>query len=206
MLHNLGFLISTRKSTLDPTSTLEFLGVLVDSEKMTLSLLQEKVEKIKTQCKELSKLIGWLSSTAVATFPAPLPYRTLIHQKIQEMISKSSLYLQLSLSKQAREELHWWIQNLSFYKGKFFISPPAQLILSLDISVQGWGHNAKRKQQELHEEIPHKCAGTKSRQSGNNEFYYSKEEENFHPKFSFRMDNMIALSYLMKMRGKKGRI
>ena len=128
MLHNLGFLISTRKSTLDPTSTLEFLGVLVDSEKMTLSLLQEKVEKIKTQCKELSKLIGWLSSTAVATFPAPLPYRTLIHQKIQEMISKSSLYLQLSLSKQAREELHWWIQNLSFYKGKFLISPPAQLI------------------------------------------------------------------------------
>ena len=85
------------------------------------------------------------------------------------------------------------------------ISPSATNIKFRCIS-SGLGHNAKRKQQELHEEIPHKCAGTKSRQSGNNEFYYSKEEENFHSKFSFRMDNMIALSYLMKMRGKKGRI
>ena len=50
---------------------------------MTLSLPQEEVEKIKTQCKdflekslvtvrELYKLIARLSSTAVAALPAPM--------------------------------------------------------------------------------------------------------------------------------------
>ena len=126
LLQHLKFLINSQKSILDPTSTLEFLTVLGESQNMTLSLPQEKVEKIKNQCKEflkeslvtareLSKLIGRLSSTALAVLPAPLQYRTLQHEQIQGMISKSSLEGQLSLSKQVRGELHWWIQNISLY-------------------------------------------------------------------------------------------
>ena len=46
------------------------------------------------------------------------------------------------------------------------------------------------------EEIPHKCAGTKSSQISNNDFYYHKEEGNFCP---CQKDNMVALSYAMKM-------
>ena len=53
LLQNMGFFISTQKSILDLTSTLEFLGVLVDSQNMTLNQPQEKKEKIKTQCKEI---------------------------------------------------------------------------------------------------------------------------------------------------------
>lgn len=67
----------------DPTSTLEFLGVLVDSQNMAVSLPQEIVEKTKTQCKEflekslvlvreLSTLIGRLSSTRAAVLPVTL--------------------------------------------------------------------------------------------------------------------------------------
>lgn len=67
----------------DPTSTLEFLGVLVDSQNMAVSLPQENVEKTKTQCKEflekslvlvreLSTLIGRLSSTRAAVLPVTL--------------------------------------------------------------------------------------------------------------------------------------
>ena len=53
LLQNMGFFINTQKSILDPTSTLEFLGVLVDSQNMALNQPQEKEEKIKTQCKEI---------------------------------------------------------------------------------------------------------------------------------------------------------
>ena len=53
LLQNMGFFINTQKSILDPTSTLEFLGVLVDSQNMALNQSQEKEEKIKTQCKEI---------------------------------------------------------------------------------------------------------------------------------------------------------
>ena len=67
----------------DPTSTLEFLGVLVDSQNTAVSLPQENVEKTKTQCKEflekslvlvreLSTLIGRLSSARVAVLPVTL--------------------------------------------------------------------------------------------------------------------------------------
>ena len=38
ILQHLGFLINIRKLYLEPTSTLEFLGVIVDSEEMILSL------------------------------------------------------------------------------------------------------------------------------------------------------------------------
>ena len=66
---------------------------------MTLSPLQEKREKIKTQCKELlqnslvmvrelSNLIGCLSSLSVAVPPVPLEYRALQHRQTQGIISK----------------------------------------------------------------------------------------------------------------------
>ena len=38
LLQKLGLLINTQKSILDPTWTLEFLGVLVDAQNATLSL------------------------------------------------------------------------------------------------------------------------------------------------------------------------
>ena len=50
---------------MDPTWTLEFLGVLVDSH-MTISLSQEKVDKIKTQCQELLEKSFPPSSTSAA--------------------------------------------------------------------------------------------------------------------------------------------
>ena len=110
LLRNLEFLIKTQKLTLDPPSTLEFLGVLVNSQNKTLSQPQQKVEKIKTLftellekslawARELNKLIGWLSFTVLL---APLKYRALQHQQIQGMTSKSFLEWQLSLSKQVK--------------------------------------------------------------------------------------------------------
>ena len=47
ILQHLGFLISIKKFYLEPTSTLEFLGVIVDSGKMTLSLPKEKLLKVQ---------------------------------------------------------------------------------------------------------------------------------------------------------------
>lgn len=99
LLLNLGFLINTQKLILDQPSTLEFVAVLLDSQNITRSLAQEKVGKIKTQytellqkslvwVRELRKLIGPLYFTFLQ---ARLQYRALQHQKIQEMISKSSL-------------------------------------------------------------------------------------------------------------------
>ena len=94
ILQHLGFLINIKKSYLEPTLTLEFIGVIVYSGEITLGLPKEKLLKVQNHCqeilekgkvavRELSKLIGRLSSTAIAVYPALLCYRHLQHQQIQ---------------------------------------------------------------------------------------------------------------------------
>ena len=69
-----------QKSYQDPTSTLEFLGMIVDSGEMTLSLLKE-------------------------TFRAFLDYRHLQNQQIQKLICQNSFKEKVETSAEARKEL-----------------------------------------------------------------------------------------------------
>ena len=82
LLQNLGFLIKFEKSVLQPCHRLEFLGIVVDSRGMTLTLPQEKVNAIIDQCQlflskdpvtvwEIAQLIEKLSYSAVAVQPSP---------------------------------------------------------------------------------------------------------------------------------------
>ena len=82
LIQNLGFVINLKKSVLHPTQRTEFLRMIIDSVKMTVSLPQDKVESIFKRCqdilsmqevsiKDLAKLLGTLSSTALAILPAP---------------------------------------------------------------------------------------------------------------------------------------
>ena len=50
LLQHLGFVINLKKCVLDPAQEIEFLGLTVDSQTMTLSLQEEKIRKIKDQC------------------------------------------------------------------------------------------------------------------------------------------------------------
>ena len=52
ILQQLGFLINMEKSYLEPTSTLEFLGVIVGSGEMTLNFSNEKLLKAQNNCLE----------------------------------------------------------------------------------------------------------------------------------------------------------
>ena len=48
LLQDLGFVINLQKSVLVPLEKVEFLGLEIDSVRMTLTLPQEKVKKIET--------------------------------------------------------------------------------------------------------------------------------------------------------------
>ena len=116
ILQHLGSLINITKSCLEPTSTLEFLGGIVDSREMTLSLPKEKLLKVQYHCQEilekgkvtdrgLSKLIGRLSSTAVVVLAAPLHYCHLQHKQIQKLICNNSFEEKVIISVEATKEL-----------------------------------------------------------------------------------------------------
>ena len=72
-----------KKSVLEPSQKIEFLGMVIDSMKMEISLPQEKLVKLISQCEQvpeskeisiidLTNLIGKLGSTAQTVLPAQL--------------------------------------------------------------------------------------------------------------------------------------
>ena len=117
VLQNLGFVINFQKSILNPSHQIQFLGVEIDSLSMIVSLPIQK-EQIISQCQDLlnqsdvslrqmTQLIGRLSSTAIAALPAPLQYRSLQRQQILELAEKKSYSAGVVLSKEVREEIQW---------------------------------------------------------------------------------------------------
>ena len=214
ILQSLGFMVNVEKSELNPTQKLEFLGVIVDSLEMSLALPQGKKDKVINQCsqllnekevsiRELTQLIGRLSSSAIAVLPAPLHYRAMQRQQILELAGKNNFEAQITLSSKVRMELNWWIENLNLCQGKSLIAPTAQLQISSDASLKGWGAACRG----------HKTGGP-----------WSDQEKQCHinllelkaAKFAIltfvklfpksksihiQMDNIVALSYLVKMGG-----
>ena len=88
LLQHLGVVINVEKSVLCPTKIIEFLGIIKNLVKMELSFSEVEVQNVLIICqkildyklmfvREVSQLIGTLSSTALAVLPAPLQYRYL---------------------------------------------------------------------------------------------------------------------------------
>lgn len=158
-------------------------------------------ESIICAKRELMKLIGRLSSTAIAVLPAPLQYRAMQRQQIQELSFSRNYDSLIILTKEVKNELKWWCLNLQLSNGRLLVSPPPQLILSSDASLQGWGAycNGQRtgglwsaREKELHINVLELKAAKLAILS-------------FHRLFSkalsihIRMDNIVALTYLIKM-------
>ena len=150
LLQHLGFVINLKKSDLFPKQRIEFLGLLIDSINLTLSLTQEKLMKVKSSCLlmqkaesvsilELTKLIGLLCSTVQAVLPAQIQIRYLQRLQIQSLQKNPNYNHQISLSYQAKEELEWWIQNLDLCNGRYLIQNTSQITIQTDASKTGWG-------------------------------------------------------------------
>ena len=86
LLKELGFVIHADKSVLTPRQTIVFLGFFISSKHMTLSLTDEKKNKIK-----------------------PLLINCLIYCL---KYYKGNFKGKISLSLKAVSEIHWWINNI----------------------------------------------------------------------------------------------
>ena len=93
LFQQLGFVINLKKSVLTPTQLIEFLGLMIDSVTMSLSLPEKKVVNLMQKCQNLiqnpqttvgeaASLIGSLCSTAQAVLPAFLQMRYIQQQHI----------------------------------------------------------------------------------------------------------------------------
>ena len=215
----LGFLINIKKSVLQPCQTIQFLGMEINSIDMTVTLPQEKKDQIVKQCqdllrkssvslRELTQLIGRLASTAIAVLPAPLQYRAMQCQQILELSVAGNYSSEIKLSDEVKTELQWWIQNLHLNNGRSVISYPPQLLITSDASLEGWGAFCQG----------HKTGGQWTLPEKKDHINILELKAAKYAILTFtrlyptartihiKMDNIVALSYLVKMGGTRNQL
>ncbi len=213
LLENLGFVVNLPKSDLNPTQTLEFLGFLVNTQDMTLVLPQGKVTAIKHLCtqimslkevtvRDIARLIGKLTASIQAIFPAPLHYRQLQSLKNKALQSKGTYDTLVSLNQACREELQWWLAHLDAWNGRAILTPPPDLVIETDASKQGWGAACmdmrtgglwSQNERLLHINCLELLAGAFAVKC------FAKNRICLH--IRLRMDNTTAIAYINKLGG-----
>ena len=148
LLKSLGFEFSD-KSCLQPTTKLQHLGFIIDSENMTVSLSLNKIHKIKEllqstlnktfiSVRQLASIIG----TLVATFPGvaygPLYYRELELLKINSLKQSKNYKRRILLSPLCKIELCWWTTT-GLYSHKPISRGNPDYVIQTDASNVGWG-------------------------------------------------------------------
>ena len=154
LLQNIVFTVKREKCSAFPTRQLVFLGALLDSMRMILSLPPEKLTAItmaakeiqqmqNTSLKELSTLLGRMNHAAqTGIWMAPLHYRSLQRDQIKalHLTNNRPELAQITISQSSMEELSWWTSpDLQGLNGQQLQTPPFEITVSTDASLLGWG-------------------------------------------------------------------
>lgn len=146
----LGCTIHPTKSVIDPTRKLVFLGFVINSITMTLSLTPEKRTKIHKKVtkmlrrknptiQQVAKLIGNLVATSEAVPLAPRYYRKLEKDKARALKACGGTYAaRMAISTKAKADLAWWLDNIQTVYRSLTPVPVNQTIYT-DASKVGWG-------------------------------------------------------------------
>jgi ribonuclease HI len=150
LLQKLGFNINVEKSHFEPTNKIKYLGFVIDTAEMTVSLPENKIEKIETECKkllskkfakirEVAAVIGLLVSSFSAVDYGKLHYHNLETEKSQAVkINKGNFDKIMEISNDMKSELNWWIRNIHTQFRKLNRASPSASIQT-DASSLAWG-------------------------------------------------------------------
>ena len=212
LLQHLGFFINWKKFVLTPLQEIEFLGLGINSVTLELSLNKTKIQKVVSECQnllsnlqtsilELRKLIGLLTSIIQADVPARLHCCFLQMQQISSLTENIFYLDKIVLNENSKIELKWWVQNLEQCSERALICPPAEVLYRqvpqqrAEDNVQ-WNLN-RGDMVCLGNEKPHKCLRILCHKTG----YTNVLKTLKHNAIHLQVDNMVALTYLLKMDG-----
>ena len=116
LFEDLGFVVNREKSVIRPVQTITYLGFVISSTDMQVSLGPKKYLKIITRVQDLmnlkcpsirsvSKVIGLLVSTFPAVIPGPMHYRQLEREKARALHQVDNYNAPMTLSPFAKKEL-----------------------------------------------------------------------------------------------------
>lgn len=158
LLKQLGWLVNYNKSSLTPSTMLEYLGFVIDTRKMQLFVPGPKRKKFRSACQRMLKKVSVGRSTKLRTFAslagklqslAPaVPFCWLHLQAVVQTIrskteEKHSGEVQwddlVEIPVQVVEELQWWISFLKGWNGSAIIPEATSIDLYSDASNTGYG-------------------------------------------------------------------
>ena len=147
---NLGFTVNDANSVLTPTTTIEYLGFIIDSRAMTVTPTVEKVEKIRkavlqlhkkphTTIRRVAQVTGSLMATHAGNPWAPLFTRQLEIEKISALQrNQFDFDAPMTISHRIQTDLKWWLNNLDSLQANILDKDP-DLVIFTDASLMGYG-------------------------------------------------------------------
>ena len=119
-LESAGFVINYEKSELEPKQIGEWLGFEIDTRKMTFSVPQKKIEKLRQRLtntwtngfassRQLSKITGTLTSMERSLGPLVSLMTRCTNLDIASRIELDTVF---SISEDCRNELRFWLENI----------------------------------------------------------------------------------------------
>ena len=150
LFRGLGFWPHDLKSVTEPTQILEHLGFVLNSQTMTVSLSDEKFDKLyqlaqrileleKVSIRLVASLIGIMVSFCPGLEYGQLYYRQIeIEKTIALKRARGDCDQNMILSHKAKNDIKWWLAHAKNSKRKISHGN-ATIILYTDASNQGWG-------------------------------------------------------------------
>ena len=156
IFQELGFIIHPEKSQIVPSQELKFIGFIINSREMAISLTPEKKAHIKNiilkilrirkpTIRFLEKIIGSLVASLPSVKFGRLHYRQLETEKdLALKNNKGNFDTTLFLTPAAKNELKWWLENIT--QSSNWIHPPAiHTHMYYDASDYAWGSSFQQQ-------------------------------------------------------------
>ncbi len=158
-----GFLLHGDKSVQTPTQQIKYLGFVIDSTTMCISLPEEKISRLRTAVRKAirelnkgrrltvriaAKTIGFVISSIPATIYGKAHFRELEFAKTTQLGGDPDNYdAPFKWTEDCRADLEWWASLKTTFSASFE-TKPFTTSLTTDASLEGWG--AIWENQECH--------------------------------------------------------
>ena len=148
-LIDLGFRINLEKSQLYPSNSIEYLGLIIQNSDEGVPILKVPPKKIIKLKKDINRILKleYVSARVLAKISgqcnfickAVLPGRLMLRNLYKLIKSKLTWESKLRLTKEAREDLTWWLSAFTAWNGKVVLPSSVDGQLVTDASHYGWG-------------------------------------------------------------------
>lgn len=149
LLISLGFIINEAKSNLVPSTTCKFLGFLLNSNKMQVTLPDDKKTRVKSELKnfmalkrckirKFAQIVGLLISICPATEYGLLYTKQLERSKFLSLNGSDDYDKYMNISSSLLPDLQWWLKAIENSASSIKHDSYVIEIFS-DASTTGWG-------------------------------------------------------------------